>query len=219
VQKEQKESFCIFRVFFAPFASLKKEGLHKIKSNNVPLRLTVAIKRFKLFGSITSVRFRECRFPKTDETMSVSPQQHVPVSRRLIIVAITGLTRGGGHYSQPLIALGSPGNEEACSLLLPVIMVDNRGSLTEVIIPINLRFICLRFVCLVLIALAAFSFSAVAQSEDDKTLSPYFFVQGSDPSLDRLPLKDTRVNIDVEERISGRLSLKRQSRSLICLST
>jgi Ca-activated chloride channel homolog len=49
---------------------------------------------------------------------------------------------------------------------------------------------------LVLIAIAIFSFSASAQTENDKTLSPYFFVQG-DPSLDLLPLKDTRVQIDV----------------------
>jgi Ca-activated chloride channel family protein len=53
-----------------------------------------------------------------------------------------------------------------------------------------------RIFCLVLIAIAIFSFSASAQTENDKTLSPYFFVQG-DPSLDLLPLKDTRVKIDV----------------------
>jgi Ca-activated chloride channel homolog len=53
-----------------------------------------------------------------------------------------------------------------------------------------------RIFCLVLIAIAIFSFSASAQTGNDKTLSPYFFVQG-DPSLDLLPLKDTRVNIDV----------------------
>jgi Ca-activated chloride channel homolog len=53
-----------------------------------------------------------------------------------------------------------------------------------------------RIFCLVLIAIAIFSFSVSAQTDNDKTLSPYFFVQG-DPSLDLLPLKDTRVNIDV----------------------
>jgi Ca-activated chloride channel family protein len=31
----------------------------------------------------------------------------------------------------------------------------------------------------------------------DKTLSPYFFVEGGDPAVDRLPLKDTRVDISV----------------------
>jgi Ca-activated chloride channel family protein len=31
----------------------------------------------------------------------------------------------------------------------------------------------------------------------DKTLSPYFFVEGGDPSVDRLPLKDTRVTVAI----------------------
>ena len=60
----------------------------------------------------------------------------------------------------------------------------------------------LRIACLVLIAIATFPISNSAQdsnfagSEKDKTLSPYFFVQG-DPSIDFLPLKDTDVQIDV----------------------
>jgi Ca-activated chloride channel family protein len=40
--------------------------------------------------------------------------------------------------------------------------------------------------------------AAVAQPERppaDKTLSPYFFVESSDPSVDQLPLKDTRVDV------------------------
>ena len=49
---------------------------------------------------------------------------------------------------------------------------------------------------LVLLAIAAVASSARAQTQDDKTLSPYFFVQG-DPSVDYLPLKDTRVEIAV----------------------
>ena len=42
--------------------------------------------------------------------------------------------------------------------------------------------------------------SAAAQSEraaDDKTLSPYFFVAGGDPSLDPLPLKQTSVDVAI----------------------
>jgi Ca-activated chloride channel family protein len=58
-----------------------------------------------------------------------------------------------------------------------------------------------RCICLVLIAIAIVSSSAYAQAqndktENDKTLSPYFVVQG-DPNVDRLPLKDTRVEIAV----------------------
>src|SRR5689334_14678754 len=31
----------------------------------------------------------------------------------------------------------------------------------------------------------------------DRTLSPYFFVEGGDPDVDRLPLKDTRVDVAI----------------------
>jgi Ca-activated chloride channel family protein len=55
----------------------------------------------------------------------------------------------------------------------------------------------LRGICLVLIALVVVSGPATAQTKDeDKTLSPYFFVQG-DPKVDQLPLKDTTVDIAV----------------------
>ena len=67
-----------------------------------------------------------------------------------------------------------------------------------------------RIFCLALIAIALVSLSRLApiqaglaqtqenadETHEDKTLSPYFFVQG-DPNLDRLPLKDTSVQIDV----------------------
>jgi Ca-activated chloride channel family protein len=36
-----------------------------------------------------------------------------------------------------------------------------------------------------------------APSPADKTLSPYFFVDGGDPAVDRLPLKDTRVEVAI----------------------
>lgn len=41
--------------------------------------------------------------------------------------------------------------------------------------------------------------TATAQTEPraDKTLSPYFFVDGGDPAVDRLPLKDTRVEVAI----------------------
>src|SRR5215813_244148 len=54
----------------------------------------------------------------------------------------------------------------------------------------------LRTFGLALIALAIISTSALAQTSEDKTLAPYFVVQG-DPSVDHLPLKDTRVDISV----------------------
>ena len=37
------------------------------------------------------------------------------------------------------------------------------------------------------------------EANDDRTLSPYFFVKSDDPALDRLPLKSTSASV----RISG----------------
>src|SRR5207245_4559752 len=39
--------------------------------------------------------------------------------------------------------------------------------------------------------------SAREARTDHQTLSPYFVVEGADPSLDPLPLKDTRVELTV----------------------
>src|SRR5438477_170262 len=39
--------------------------------------------------------------------------------------------------------------------------------------------------------------SAQEARAEQKTLSPYFLVEGADPSLDALPLKDTRVELTV----------------------
>ncbi len=58
------------------------------------------------------------------------------------------------------------------------------------------------FISLALIALAVCSYSTStwAQADEppsaDKTLSPYFFVQG-DPAVDHLPLKDTKVEVSI----------------------
>jgi Ca-activated chloride channel family protein len=50
--------------------------------------------------------------------------------------------------------------------------------------------------CIVIMAAAAVTASAQTQSDPDKTLSPYFQVQG-DPNVDRLPLKDTNVDVAI----------------------
>jgi Ca-activated chloride channel family protein len=39
--------------------------------------------------------------------------------------------------------------------------------------------------------------SGAERAPDDKTLSPYFFVEGGDPDVDPLPLKDTRVDVAI----------------------
>jgi Ca-activated chloride channel family protein len=56
----------------------------------------------------------------------------------------------------------------------------------------------LRYLCFALLAVA-FSFTSIRAQETeqaDKTLAPYFLVQG-DKSVDQLPLKDTRVDVSV----------------------
>jgi len=53
-----------------------------------------------------------------------------------------------------------------------------------------------RNVCFALIAVAISFTSVLAQTREDKTLAPYFFVQG-DPNVDHLPLKKTNVEISV----------------------
>jgi Ca-activated chloride channel family protein len=40
------------------------------------------------------------------------------------------------------------------------------------------------------------AFGDVEESED-KTLSPYFFIENGDPSVDQFPLKDTRVDVNI----------------------
>jgi Ca-activated chloride channel family protein len=58
-----------------------------------------------------------------------------------------------------------------------------------------------RSLILALIAsVSVLTIAAGAQNDrrgDDKTLSPYFFVEGGDPSIDHLPLKDTRVSVAI----------------------
>ena len=55
-------------------------------------------------------------------------------------------------------------------------------------------------VFLLAIATVLVPLEAAAQDDraaDDKTLSPYFFVEGGDPTVDRLPLKQTHVDVAV----------------------
>ena len=59
----------------------------------------------------------------------------------------------------------------------------------------------LHWIAIALAAYVSLVPAGVAAQEDrppaDKTLSPYFFVDGGDPAVDLLPLKDTRVNVAI----------------------
>jgi Ca-activated chloride channel family protein len=50
-----------------------------------------------------------------------------------------------------------------------------------------------------ILALAFFMFASMgrAETENQKTLSPYFFIENGDPSVDRFPLKKTHVNVTI----------------------
>jgi len=53
-------------------------------------------------------------------------------------------------------------------------------------------------ICLLLIiAFISFGTSVYAGGENDKTLSPYFFIDGGDPSVDNFPLKSTNVVVNI----------------------
>jgi hypothetical protein len=64
--------------------------------------------------------------------------------------------------------------------------------------------VCVAIAALALVSILPSSETKVnartqGQSREDKTPSPYFYVQG-DPFVDHLPLKDSRVQIDVSRR-------------------
>jgi Ca-activated chloride channel family protein len=51
--------------------------------------------------------------------------------------------------------------------------------------------------CLLASSWIAAGIASAQEPETERTLSPYFVVEGGDPSLDRLPLKDTQVELKV----------------------
>ena len=50
---------------------------------------------------------------------------------------------------------------------------------------------------LVVIAAVSLTSGAKAETDTDKTLSPYFFIEGGDPGIDRFPLKKTEVTANI----------------------
>jgi Ca-activated chloride channel homolog len=60
---------------------------------------------------------------------------------------------------------------------------------------LSMRSIIVAAICALLVPLVAAAQGDRAPA--DKTLSPFFFVEGGDPAIDRLPLKDTRVDVAI----------------------
>ena len=54
------------------------------------------------------------------------------------------------------------------------------------------------FICFLLMAIVFIpAMDASAESADDTTLSPYFFIENGDPSVDQFPLKETDVVVNI----------------------
>jgi Ca-activated chloride channel family protein len=52
-------------------------------------------------------------------------------------------------------------------------------------------------ILLIVFALPFSAFGQQGEANDDKTLSPYFFVHSDDPSVDQLPLQSTRADVEI----------------------
>ena len=50
-------------------------------------------------------------------------------------------------------------------------------------------------------------FTASWGAKEEKVLSPYFFVQSEDPSLDPFPLLETKAKVDLTAMIAAYLSM------------
>jgi hypothetical protein len=48
-----------------------------------------------------------------------------------------------------------------------------------------------------LIALPGAPAQAAQDKDQDRTLSPYFFVENGDPAVDKLPLKETKADVHI----------------------
>jgi Ca-activated chloride channel homolog len=104
--------------------------------------------------------------------------------------------------------LGGPGRADRTvrSLYLSrtqgiaVLPPSARQAAIGLLFPIDMRCSTRCSFIVVAIRLLLIPLNATAQGTGipaDKTLSPFFFVEGGDPSIDRLPLKDTRVDVAI----------------------
>jgi Ca-activated chloride channel homolog len=108
-----------------------------------------------------------------------------------------------GSTRVPYCSFASTGSSDPpitrrSNALRPAVVTLAAGSAVALLDRMTLR---PHWIVIAVIFCASFVPASVAAQEDrpsaDKTLSPYFFVTGGDPSVDRLPLKETRVNVAV----------------------
>jgi Ca-activated chloride channel homolog len=66
---------------------------------------------------------------------------------------------------------------------------------------LNLKTIMYSVVLASIISLSAFA--GTGENTDDKTLSPYFFIENGDPDLDQMPLKDSKAKVSISGVIAA----------------
>ncbi|MEN6313775.1 MAG: VIT domain-containing protein [Clostridiaceae bacterium] len=59
------------------------------------------------------------------------------------------------------------------------------------------RWLCAMITVFVLLSLPVGTYAETENEAEDKTLSPYFFVEGADSSVEQFPLKETKVSADI----------------------
>lgn len=64
------------------------------------------------------------------------------------------------------------------------------------------KLLCVVIAVTVLLSMTSNIYGETEYVTEDKTLSPYFFVEGNDPSVDQFPLKETKVNANISGTIA-----------------
>lgn len=64
------------------------------------------------------------------------------------------------------------------------------------------KWLCVSVTLFILLSMSAYAFGQGEIAEEDRTLAPYFVVEGGDPSLDQFPLKSTGVNVNINGTIA-----------------
>ncbi len=67
---------------------------------------------------------------------------------------------------------------------------------------ISKKLACIFLALLILFGTSAVVYGETENQEEDKTLSPYFLVEGDDASFDQFPLKETAVNVNINGTIA-----------------
>src|SRR4029453_2521430 len=116
----------------------------------------------------------------------VRPHTAVDMGTRLFRRARSPRNRTGHRIHQPDKAFRAPSTRTAPA-------ADRLPSSCRMRTSIRHAAIC----SITVLSLAPRAAAQAERPRPDKTLSPFFFVEGGDPAVDRLPLKDTHVEVAI----------------------